>query len=42
MHNIVIVTPYFVPHKWFVKAIDGAVRRGVSVEFCQKNGFIGC
>lgn len=32
MRNIVIVTPYFVPHKWFVKAIDGAVRRGVSVE----------
>ena len=30
--SIVIVTPYFIPHRWLVKAIGSAVRRGVRVE----------
>lgn len=30
--NIRIVTPYFTPPRWFVALIDGAIRRGVSVE----------
>lgn len=30
--SIVIVTPYFVPHRWLIKALDRAVERGVAVE----------
>lgn len=31
-HTIVIVTPYFVPHRWLIKLLDEAINRGVSVE----------
>ena len=30
--SIVFVTPYFVPHRWLIESLDGAVKRGVSVE----------
>ncbi len=30
--SIVIVTPYFIPHKWFVKCLEQAVAKGVLVE----------
>ncbi len=30
--DILIITPYFTPPKWFVALIDSAVRRGVKVE----------
>lgn len=30
--SIVIVSPYFVPHRWLIKALDRAVGRGVLVE----------
>ena len=29
--QITIITTYFLPHKWFIAAIQGAVRRGVNV-----------
>lgn len=30
--SVMIVTPYFIPHPWFVSALRRAVARGVSVE----------
>ncbi len=30
--NITIVTPYFVPHKWLIIALDQAIQRGVVVD----------
>mgnify|MGYP001568114928 CR=1 FL=1 len=30
--RIVIVTPYFVPHRWLMRALQRAIRRGVAVE----------
>jgi cardiolipin synthase len=30
-HSITLVTPYFVPRQWLLKAIGNAVRRGVTV-----------
>lgn len=30
--SIAIVTPYFVPHRWFSEALRAAVRRGVEVD----------
>ena len=30
--SIVMVTPYFIPHRWLIAALDRAIRRGVSVE----------
>lgn len=30
--SIIIVTPYFIPHQWFIGAIGEAVKRGVRVE----------
>ena len=30
--SIVIVTPYFIPHRWLISALDQAIKRGVSVE----------
>ena len=31
-HSVVLVTPYFVPDRWLVEALDGAALRGVSVD----------
>ncbi len=30
--SIVIVTPYFIPHRWLIGSLDAAVKRGVVVE----------
>ena len=30
--SIVIVTPYFIPHKWFIKCLEQALSRGVAIE----------
>ncbi|MEK7114829.1 MAG: phospholipase D-like domain-containing protein [Patescibacteria group bacterium] len=30
--NILIATPYFVPHLWLIKALKNAARRGVKIE----------
>lgn len=30
--RITIVSPYFLPHRWFIRAIRAAVKRGVAVE----------
>lgn len=30
-HDVVIVTPYFLPHRWFIKLIRSIVSRGVRV-----------
>lgn len=30
--NVIFVTPYFIPKRWFIKALRGAVERGIEVE----------
>ncbi len=30
--NIIIVTPYFIPHTWLLKSLRGAAERGVKIE----------
>src|SRR3989344_4415982 len=30
--NIIIVTPYFIPHRWVVRVLRAAARRGVKIE----------
>ncbi len=32
LHRIVLVTPYFIPHRWFIAHIHQAIIRGVRVE----------
>ncbi len=32
LHSIVLVTPYFIPHRWFIAHVHQAIIRSVSVE----------
>ncbi len=32
LHSIVLVTPYFIPHRWFIAHIHQAIMRGIHVE----------
>ncbi len=31
-HHVTFVTPYFLPHKWFIKLLKETLRRGVTIE----------